>query len=182
MPRLVNGPCLLNVVWRGKTPEVAFGEAEQMGYRLAIVPGLLFKAVIGICDAMLSELRSTDRHPVPMQQHDGSRGVPARRGRRVGRGQQSLWRREAGAGCRPRSSAMAVPMTLFDKIWSSHAILVRPDGATLLHIDRHLVHDGSGNAFRHAEGERAGGAAARPHLRDAGPLRLDAQPRSRFDQ
>src|ERR1700733_3941802 len=39
-------------------------------------------------------------------------------------------------------------MTLFDKIWSSHSILVRPDGATLLHIDRHLVHDGSGNAFR----------------------------------
>jgi 2-methylisocitrate lyase-like PEP mutase family enzyme len=66
VPRLVKGPCLLNVVWRGKTPEVAFGEAEQMGYRLAIVPGLLFKAVIGVCDAMLSELRSTDRHPVPM--------------------------------------------------------------------------------------------------------------------
>ena len=43
---------------------------------------------------------------------------------------------------------MAGPATLFDKIWSSHAILVRPDGATLLHIDRHLVHDGSGNAFR----------------------------------
>jgi homoaconitase/3-isopropylmalate dehydratase large subunit len=42
---------------------------------------------------------------------------------------------------------MAVPATLFDKIWSSHAILVRLDGATLLHIDRHLVHDGSGNAF-----------------------------------
>ncbi len=43
---------------------------------------------------------------------------------------------------------MAPPATLFDKIWSSHAILVRPDGATLLHIDRHFVHDGSGNAFR----------------------------------
>jgi 3-isopropylmalate/(R)-2-methylmalate dehydratase large subunit len=43
---------------------------------------------------------------------------------------------------------MAAPATLFDKIWSSHAILVRPDGATLLHIDRHLVHDGSFNAFR----------------------------------
>src|SRR5579862_6473006 len=66
VPRLVKGPCLLNVVWRGKTPEVAFGEAERMGYRLAIVPGLLFKAVIGVCDAMLSELRSTDRHPVPV--------------------------------------------------------------------------------------------------------------------
>jgi 2-methylisocitrate lyase-like PEP mutase family enzyme len=65
VPRLVNGPCLLNVVWRGKTPEVAFSDAERMGYRLAIVPGLLFKAVIGICDTMLSELRSTGRHPVP---------------------------------------------------------------------------------------------------------------------
>jgi 3-isopropylmalate/(R)-2-methylmalate dehydratase large subunit len=43
---------------------------------------------------------------------------------------------------------MVMPTTLLDKIWSSHAILVRPDGATLLHIDRHLVHDGSGNAFR----------------------------------
>jgi 3-isopropylmalate/(R)-2-methylmalate dehydratase large subunit len=43
---------------------------------------------------------------------------------------------------------MPVPMTLFDKIWSSHAILIRADGATLLHIDRHLVDDGSGNAFR----------------------------------
>jgi 3-isopropylmalate/(R)-2-methylmalate dehydratase large subunit len=43
---------------------------------------------------------------------------------------------------------MAGPATLLDKVWASHAILVRPDGATLLHIDRHLVHDGSGNAFR----------------------------------
>jgi 3-isopropylmalate/(R)-2-methylmalate dehydratase large subunit len=40
------------------------------------------------------------------------------------------------------------PQTLFDKIWSSHAVQERPDGATLLHIDRHLVHDGSSNAFR----------------------------------
>jgi hypothetical protein len=63
----VQGPCLLNVVWRGKTPEVAFGEAERMGYRLAIVPGMLFKAVIRVCDATLSELRRTDGHPVPMQ-------------------------------------------------------------------------------------------------------------------
>jgi 3-isopropylmalate/(R)-2-methylmalate dehydratase large subunit len=38
--------------------------------------------------------------------------------------------------------------TLFDRIWASHTILARQDGATLLHIDRHLVHDGSSNAFR----------------------------------
>ncbi len=66
VPGLVKGPCLLNVVWGGKTPEVAFGDAERMGYRVAIVPGLLFKAVMGVCDAMLSELRATDRHPVPI--------------------------------------------------------------------------------------------------------------------
>jgi 3-isopropylmalate/(R)-2-methylmalate dehydratase large subunit len=43
---------------------------------------------------------------------------------------------------------MAEPATMFDKIWSAHAMETRPDGATLLHIDRHLVHDGSSNAFR----------------------------------
>src|ERR1700758_4375866 len=36
VPRLVKGPCLLNVVWRGKTPELTFGDAERLGYRLAI--------------------------------------------------------------------------------------------------------------------------------------------------
>src|SRR5215831_9062029 len=66
VPRLVNGPCLLNVVWRGKTPEVAFDNAARMGYRLAIVPGMLFKAVIGVCDATLAELRRSGRHPVPV--------------------------------------------------------------------------------------------------------------------
>jgi 3-isopropylmalate/(R)-2-methylmalate dehydratase large subunit len=44
--------------------------------------------------------------------------------------------------------AVGKPATLFDKIWSSHAINERPDGATLLYIDLHLVHDGSSNAFR----------------------------------
>ena len=43
---------------------------------------------------------------------------------------------------------MTAPLTLFDKIWAAHAIKVRADGATLLHIDRHLIHDGSSNAFR----------------------------------
>src|SRR5215510_1890773 len=36
---------------------------------------------------------------------------------------------------------------MFEKIWASHAILARPDGATLLHVDRHFVHDGSANAL-----------------------------------
>jgi 2-methylisocitrate lyase-like PEP mutase family enzyme len=66
VPRLVKGPCLLNVVWRGKIPELAFDDAERMGYRLAIVPGMLFKAVIGVCDATLSDLRRRGRELVPM--------------------------------------------------------------------------------------------------------------------
>ena len=43
MPQLVRGPCLLNVVHGGKTPAIDLSEAERMGYKLAIVPGLLIK-------------------------------------------------------------------------------------------------------------------------------------------
>jgi 2-methylisocitrate lyase-like PEP mutase family enzyme len=63
VPRLVKGPCLLNVVWRGKTPDVAFDDAQKAGYKLAIVPGMLFKAVIGVCDSLLAQLKSQRRHP-----------------------------------------------------------------------------------------------------------------------
>ena len=31
--------------------------------------------------------------------------------------------------------------TLFDKIWDDHAIRLLPDGKTLLHVDRHILHD-----------------------------------------
>ena len=68
VPRLVNAPCLLNVVWGGKTPDLDLREAEAMGYKLAIVPGLLIKGVVGICDRMLSELKATPRHPPPIQE------------------------------------------------------------------------------------------------------------------
>lgn len=63
VPRLVKGPCLLNVVWRGKTPDVGLDDAERMGYKLAILPGMLFAAVLTTCDAKLQELKSTRRHP-----------------------------------------------------------------------------------------------------------------------
>src|SRR6201997_2016297 len=67
VPRLVNGPCLLNVVRGGKTPDLDLREAEAMGYKLAIVPGMLIKSVIGICDRMLAELKATHRHPPPVK-------------------------------------------------------------------------------------------------------------------
>ena len=68
VPRMVSGPCLLNVVRGGKTPDLDLREAEAMGYKLAIVPGLLIKSVIGICDRMLAELKTTHRHPPPVEE------------------------------------------------------------------------------------------------------------------
>ncbi len=66
IPRLVRGPCLLNVVWGGKTPQVGMDDAQAMGYRMAILPGVLLKTVYGACDAALAALRDTRRHPTPL--------------------------------------------------------------------------------------------------------------------
>lgn len=37
--------------------------------------------------------------------------------------------------------------TMLDKLWDSHEILRREDGASLLWVDRHFVHEGSHHAF-----------------------------------
>lgn len=63
VPRRVEGPCLLNVVAAGKTPEVSLAQAAQLGYRLAIVPVLLLAAVLAAGDAALAGLGATGRHP-----------------------------------------------------------------------------------------------------------------------
>lgn len=67
VPRLVEGPCLFNMVWGGKTPEVGLDDVEAMGYKLAILPGLLFQSVMGFVDALLEETRRTRRHPTPAE-------------------------------------------------------------------------------------------------------------------
>jgi 3-isopropylmalate/(R)-2-methylmalate dehydratase large subunit len=43
---------------------------------------------------------------------------------------------------------VSAPLTLFDKIWQAHEIHAREDGASLLFVDRHFVHEGSHHAFR----------------------------------
>jgi 2-methylisocitrate lyase-like PEP mutase family enzyme len=68
VPRLLAGPCLLNVVRGGKTPEVALRDAEGMGYKLAIIPALLLNSVIAACEAALEELRSTGRYARPLKE------------------------------------------------------------------------------------------------------------------
>ena len=42
---------------------------------------------------------------------------------------------------------MSEPQTLIDKLWLAHEIARREDGATLLWVDRHYVHEGSFHAF-----------------------------------
>ena len=63
IPKRVQGPCLLNVVPGGRTPIFDLREAEAMGYKLAILPGLMIKAAIEAGDAALAELRATHRAP-----------------------------------------------------------------------------------------------------------------------
>jgi len=64
VPKRVNGPCLLNVVRGGKTPEIALEDAERMGYAIAIVPGLLLGGIIQTCDRLLADLKQGKFPPV----------------------------------------------------------------------------------------------------------------------
>lgn len=68
IPRRVQGPCLLNIAPGGKGPTIPLQEAEEMGYRLAIVPGLLLMTVIESCDAALRELKE---HRYPPRNYAG---------------------------------------------------------------------------------------------------------------
>ena len=58
VPRLVEGPCLFNIVRRGKTPSIELAAAQAMGYKLAILPSLLLRGVIGCCEELLAELKT----------------------------------------------------------------------------------------------------------------------------
>ncbi|MCC7283727.1 MAG: 3-isopropylmalate dehydratase large subunit [Acetobacteraceae bacterium] len=49
---------------------------------------------------------------------------------------------------------MALPRTLFDKVFDAHTVLTREDGQALLYVDLHLCHEGSFHAFNAL---RAGG-------------------------
>ena len=63
VPRLVNGPCLLNIVSGGKTPVLDLAYAERVGFKLAILPGILFQTAIDAFDAALAEVKARRRHP-----------------------------------------------------------------------------------------------------------------------
>jgi 2-methylisocitrate lyase-like PEP mutase family enzyme len=56
---------LLNVVPGGKTPALSLLDVQQMGYKLAILPGLLLSAIVAAADQALQELRETHLPPSP---------------------------------------------------------------------------------------------------------------------
>ena len=57
---------------------------------------------------------------------------------------------------------MSEPQTLIDKLWAAHEITRREDGAALLWVDRHYVHEGSFLAF--TQMKERGGSVAEPGL------------------
>jgi 2-methylisocitrate lyase-like PEP mutase family enzyme len=63
VPKLVRGPCLLNVVSGGKTPVLDLADAERMGFKLAILPGILFQTAMDAFDKALAEVKTRRRHP-----------------------------------------------------------------------------------------------------------------------
>jgi 2-methylisocitrate lyase-like PEP mutase family enzyme len=63
VPRRVEGPCLLNVVAAGRTPDIGLAQAAELGYRMAIVPVLVLAALLAAGDAALAGLAATGRHP-----------------------------------------------------------------------------------------------------------------------
>ncbi|WP_342724617.1 isocitrate lyase/PEP mutase family protein [Bradyrhizobium sp. B097] len=63
VPKLVQGPCLLNVVRGGKTPDIDFATAQSIGYRLAILPSLLLLAATEACISALRGVKETNAPP-----------------------------------------------------------------------------------------------------------------------
>ena len=59
VPRRVKGPCLLNMVAGGKTPIVSLKDAQDMGYRMTIMPGLLLRTAIATFDRVLHDVRES---------------------------------------------------------------------------------------------------------------------------
>jgi 3-isopropylmalate/(R)-2-methylmalate dehydratase large subunit len=63
---------------------------------------------------------------------------------------------------RRKIDPMSEPRTLIDKLWAAHEIARREDGAALLWVDRHYVHEGSFHAF--SQMKARGRTAAEPRL------------------
>jgi 2-methylisocitrate lyase-like PEP mutase family enzyme len=102
VPRLVKGPCLLNMVAGGKTPPISIPDAQAQGYRLAIVPGAVLVPVIRAADEALRKLKETQTIVVPKS---GSGGGPMDIFRRFGADEWDRVRRISSARARAAGDA-----------------------------------------------------------------------------
>jgi 2-methylisocitrate lyase-like PEP mutase family enzyme len=63
IPHKVKGPCLLNVVRGGKSPLVDLRQAQEIGFRFAILPVALIFPIVALCEQVLRELKESHIHP-----------------------------------------------------------------------------------------------------------------------
>jgi 2-methylisocitrate lyase-like PEP mutase family enzyme len=56
VPKLVNGPCLFNLVYGGKTPDINLDTAREMGFRVSILPDVLWREAVMACERVLAGL------------------------------------------------------------------------------------------------------------------------------
>lgn len=66
VPKRVKGPCLLNMVRGGKTPDILLADAERMGYAISILPGVLLGNIIAVCDQLLADIKRLGKFPPPL--------------------------------------------------------------------------------------------------------------------
>lgn len=62
IPRRIGSPCVINIAPGGRSPFVSLDDVQEMGYKLAIVPGVLLTAIISACDSALADLKE-GRYP-----------------------------------------------------------------------------------------------------------------------
>ena len=51
----------------GKTPAIPLARIEQLGFKLSILPGVLFRNIITMCDETLRSLKETGEYPAETQ-------------------------------------------------------------------------------------------------------------------
>lgn len=61
VPKLVRGPCLLNIVQGGRTPVADLRDAAALGYKIAIIPALLFLPMVEAADLALRHTATTSQ-------------------------------------------------------------------------------------------------------------------------
>ncbi len=63
LPRLIPGPCMINLTPGGKTPMLPIPHLADLGYAIIILPGLLMYPAVASYESALRSLNATGEHP-----------------------------------------------------------------------------------------------------------------------